>query len=322
MSANVVVRGARRGRAIVRSRLYYGLLWNVLLRSRAKARHRACVADAERADDHTYTAFYRSPPQLEALTGPVVDHVVASGRSEVSILILAASNGAEAYTIASELIARRPQLAFSSTASDLHAETVAQAIAASYTLEEIAQGQDIPAEFIERTFDRVGDEYVVKEHIRSHVAFAQADLLDPALNEQFDPADIVLAQNVLFHMPSDLARQAFANIIGLLSPGAVLLIEGMDLDQRVALTRATGLEPMRLRTRQIHRYARRHLAPNWWDYYYGCEPYSAFARDRTRRYGTIFVDRDQSERATASAIATQRSTQEWSTRSGVSSRTW
>jgi len=321
-STNVVVRGARRARAILRSRLYYGLLWNVLLRSRAKARHRACVAAADHSDAHTYTAFYRSPPQLAALTGPVVDHVTASGRDEVSILILAASNGAEAYTIASELIARRPELAFSITASDLHEATVAQGIAACYTLEEITQGQDVPAEFIERTFDRIGDLYRVKEHIRSHVTFVQADLLDPALNEQFDPADIVLAQNVLFHMPADLARRAFANIIGLLRPGAVLLIEGMDLDQRVELTRAAGLEPMRLQTRQIHRYARRHLAANWWDYYYGCEPYFALARDRSRRYGTIFVDANQSERATASAIATQRSTQEWSTRSGVSSSTW
>jgi chemotaxis methyl-accepting protein methylase len=321
-STNVVARGARRGRAVLRSRLYYGLLWNVLLRSRAKARHRACVAGAEHTDSHTYTAFHRSPPQLAALTGPVVDHVMASGRSEVSILVLAASNGAEAYTIASELIARRPELAFTIAASDLHEETVAKAVGATYTLDEIAQGQDVPAEFIERTFDRVGDAYVVKEHIRSRVTFTQADLLDPGLNEQFEPADIVLAQNVLFHMPPDVAHRAFANVIGLLRPGAVLLIEGMDLDQRVALTRAAGLEPMRLRTRQIHRYARRHLAPNWWDYYYGCEPYFALARDRSRRYGTIFVDANQSERATASAIATQRSTQEWSTRSGVSSSTW
>jgi chemotaxis methyl-accepting protein methylase len=319
---NVVARGLRRGRAILRSRLYYGLLWGVLLRSRAEARHRACVANAEPSDTHTYTAFYRSPPQLAALTGPVIDHVLANGADEVSILALAASNGAEAYTIASELIARRPQLAFSITASDLHAETVARAVAARYTLEEITQGQAVPAEFIERTFDRVGGAYVVKEPIRSRVAFTQADLLDPALRERFEPADIVLAQNVLCHMPRDRARQAFAHILGLLRPGAVLLIEGMGLDLRVELTRAAGLQPMRVRTRAIHRAARRHLAANWWDYYYGCEPYFAFARDRSRRYGTIFVDRGQSERATASAIATQRSTQEWSTRSGVSSSTW
>ncbi len=236
----VVFRAARRGRAIARSKLYYGLLWGVLLRSRAKARHRACIASAEHSDSHTYTSFYRSPPQLAALTGPVIDHVTAAGPTEVSILVLAGSNGAEAYTIASELIARRPDLSFSITASDLHEETVAKAVAATYTLDEITQDQDVPAEFIERTFDRAGDAYTVKEHIRSHVTFTQADLLDPALHEQFDQADIVIAQNVLFHMPTELARRAFANIIGFLKPHAVLLIEGMDLDMRVELTRPPG----------------------------------------------------------------------------------
>lgn len=288
--SNVVLRAARRGRAILRSKLYYGLWWGVLLRSRAKARHRACVAGAEHSDSHTYTSFYRSPPQLAALTGPVVDHAIAAGGGDVSILVLAGSNGAEAYTIASELLARRPDLAFSIVATDLHEETVAKAQAALYTLNEITQDQDVPAEFIERTFDRVGDAYRVKEHIRSHVTFSRADLLDPTLNERFDRADIVVAQNVLFHMPDELARRAFANIVGFLKPHSVLLIEGMDLDMRVELTRAAGLQPLPCRTKEIYGYSRRHIAANWWDYYYGNEPYFSLARDRSRRYGTIFLN--------------------------------
>jgi chemotaxis methyl-accepting protein methylase len=296
---NVVLRAARRGRAILRSKVYYGLWWGVLMRSRAKARHEACLQSAEHSDSHTYTSFYRSPPQLAALTGPVVDHVTASGVTEVSILVLAGSNGAEAYTIASELIARRPDLAFSITASDLHEETVAKAVAATYTLDEITQDQEVPAEFIERTFDRVGDVYRVKEPIRSHVMFARADLLDPALNERFARADIVVAQNVLFHMPADMARRAFQNIVGFLKPDAVLLIEGMDLDMRVELTRAAGLQPLRFRTKEIYGYSRRHIAANWWDYYYGSEPYFSLARDRARRYGTIFLN----DRAVSTAPA-------------------
>ncbi len=287
---NVVFRAARRGRAVLRSKVYYGLVWGVVLRSRAQARHRECVEQANRSDSHTYTSFYRSPPQLDALTGPVVDHVIASGSTEVSILVLAGSNGAEAYTIASELIARRPDLAFSITASDLHEETVAKAVAATYTLDEITQDQDVPAEFVERTFDRAGDVYTVKEHIRSHVTFAQADLLDPALSDRFDQADIVIAQNVLFHMPPDLARRAFDNIVGFVKPHGVLLVEGMELDMRVELTRAAGLQPLPSKVKQIYAYSRRHIADNWWDYYYGNEPYFPLARDRSRRYGTIFVN--------------------------------
>jgi chemotaxis methyl-accepting protein methylase len=317
----VPFRAARRGRQVARSRLYYGLVWGVVLRSRAKARHRACVARAQRSDAHTYTAFYRSPPQLDALIGPVIDRVTATNDGEISILVLAGSNGAEAYTIASELIARRPRLAFSITASDLHEELVAKAAAATYTLDEITQDQDVPAEFIERTFDRVGDRYTVKEHIRARVTFTQADLLDPRLGERFAPADIVVAQNVLFHMPSEAARRAFAAIVELLKPHAVLLLEGMELDLRVQLTRAAGLRPLPHDVKRIYTYSRRHISERWWDYYYGSEPYFALARDRSRRYGTIFLA-DQSVRATASAIATQRPTQPMSTRSGVSSGTW
>jgi chemotaxis methyl-accepting protein methylase len=287
--SNVVVRAARRGRGILRSKVYYGLWWGVVRRSSAQARHQACIERAERSDSHTYTSFYRSPPQLAALTGPVIDHVTASGATEVSILVLAGSNGAEAYTIASELMARRPDLAFSIVASDLHDEMVAKAASATYTLEEITQDQDVPADFIQRTFDRVGDRYTVKEAIRSHVRFAPADLLDPALHERFEPADIVVAQNVLFHLPPELARRAFHNIAGFLKPDGVLLLEGMELDMRVELTRAAGLRPLPFRVKEIYEYSRRHIAANWWDYYYGNEPYFALARDRSRRYGTIFL---------------------------------
>jgi chemotaxis methyl-accepting protein methylase len=317
----VPFRAARRGRQIARSRVLYGLLWGVVLRPRAKARHRACVARAQRSDSHAYTAFYRSPPQLDVLTGPVIDRLTATCDRELSILVLAGSNGAEAYTLASELIARRPQLAFSIIASDLHEELVAKAAAATYTLEEITQDQPVPAEFIDRTFDRVGDRYTVKEHIRAHVTFTQADLLDPRLGERFEPADIVLAQNVLFHMPPERARRAFAAVVALLKPHAVLLLEGMDLDARVQLTRAAGLSPLPHDVKRIYAHSRRHIAERWWEYYYGSEPYFPLARDRKRRYGTVFVT-GQSRRATASASATQRSTQPMSTRSGVSSGTW
>jgi chemotaxis protein methyltransferase CheR len=286
----VAFRAARRGRRILRSKLYFGLLYGVLLRSRAKARHQACAEHAQRSDSHTYTSFYRSPPQLAALTGPVIDRVAASAGSAVSILVLAASNGAEAYTIASELIARRPDLDFSIVASDLHDEMVAKGAAATYTMDEITGDVSVPAEFIERTFDAEGDRYTVKEHIRSRVTFAQADLLDPALDERFDQADIVIAQNVLFHLPPELARRAFATIVGRLKPDAVLLIEGMELDMRVQLTRAAGLRPLPFKVKEIYGYSRRHIPQNWWDYYYGNEPYFPLARDRSRRYGTIFLN--------------------------------
>lgn len=280
---------ARRTRNLLRSKLYYGLLHGLILRSRARAKHHALLEYAERIDDHTYTSFYRSPAQLAALTGPVLDHITSAAGETVSITVLAASNGAEAYTIASELLERRPDVMFSVNASDLHEDTVAKANSATYTMDEITQGLRVPDDFIERTFDKAGDVYSVKPEIRSRVTFGRADLLDPELGQRFEPADIVVAQNVLFHMTPDDAKRAFENIIGLLKPHSVLFLDGTELDMRVSLTERAGLQPLEFKTKEIYEYSRQHIPENWWDYYYGNEPYSRFSRDRARRYGTIFL---------------------------------
>src|SRR5690606_17720625 len=195
-----------------------------------RMRQRALRRHSDRSDSHTYTSFYRSPPQIEALVGPVLSHFERLGITSPSILLFAGSNGAEAYTIASELMARRPDLDFQIRASDLHQHTVRHAQEASYTLNEITQGLIVPDEFLQRTFDIVDGRYVVKPEIRARVSFEQADLLSPDFASQFAPADIVFVQNVLFHMPPALAKQAFAAVLRLLKPGSVLFVEGMELD--------------------------------------------------------------------------------------------
>lgn len=285
----VLFKAARRVRYFLRSKLYYGFFHGLLLRSRSRAKHRALLEQAQRRDNHTYTSFYRSPSQLAALTGPVIDYFDSDSSANLSIVVLAASNGAEAYTIASELLARRPELSFSIEASDLHEEMVHRGEAAVYTMDDITQGLRVPSEFIDQTFDKVGNLYAVKPMIRERVAFAQADLLDPQLDHRFEPADIVIAQNVLFHMAPDDATRAFENIVGLLKPHSVLFLDGMELDMRVVLTKRAGLQPLRFRTKDIYEYSRRHIPDNWWDYYYGNEPYFPFSRERARRYGTIFL---------------------------------
>lgn len=265
-------------------------LANLALLPYFRARHRALLRVADRSNAHTYTSFYRSPAQLDALCGPVLEHLLGARRGPLSILVFAGSTGAEAYTLASELSFRYPDLDFGIHASDLHAETVAKAQSATYTLAEITQGLEVPRDFIERTFDRNGEDYLVKPHIRARVRFETADLLAPGLGARFQPADIVVAQNVLFHMPEAMARRAFAQVLAVLRPGGVLFIDGMELDMRVELTRRAGLRPLDYRVREIYQYSRRHIPENWWDIYYGNEPYSPLATERLRRYATIFFN--------------------------------
>lgn len=281
---SLVYKSARSIYRVLRTDLYFGVLHLPI----GRAKHRKLLEKSARDNAHTYTCFCRSPPQLDVLVGPVIEALQQKGVRAPVINVFAGSNGSEAYTIASELFHRRPGLEFTIRASDLHRELVEKAESATYSIEEITQGVSVPAAFIARTFNQVGDRYVVKPHLKQRVSFEQADLLSEELPRQFPAADLVFAQNVFFHLPPTLARKAFANVLKVAKPHARLFLDGMELDMRVELTRRAGLTPVDCKVREIYSYSRRHIPENWWDYYFGNEPYSYFSAHRLPRYCTIF----------------------------------
>ena len=266
------------------------VLCDVLMYPYARLAHRRVLRSARRSQSHIYTSFYRSPHQLEALTSHVIPFI---GRGipprTLSINVVACSTGAEPYVVASELMAKFPELDFHVYASDLHEETIAYAKAARYTSAEVFLNGDIPDEFVARTFDRSGEDLIIKPEIREKVSLARADLLDPTLASQFEPADIVFAQNVLFHLEPADAVTAFHNVLGLLKDRSALFIDGMELDMKERMTAEAGLVPLAYKCREIYSYARRHVPARWWRYCYGAEPYLVFRGGRQRRYGTIFL---------------------------------
>lgn len=268
----------------------YNIVYRIILLPYGRKKHRLLLNTTDRKNDHTYTSFFRSPPQLEVLSSSVLDFLQAGNpQSRIMINVFAASTGAEPYTIASHLKKVRPGLDFHIFASDLHKSTVEKAKSAIYTLEEITQGLVVTDEHMSQTFDQLENgQYQVKEEIRKHVTFSQADLLDKNLGSQFNKADIVFAQNVLFHMPPAMAREAFANIISFLKPHSVLFIDGMEIEMRVELTKKARLTPLNHSIREIYEYSRKHFPEKWWKFYWGNEPYFPLSRNKQYRYGTIF----------------------------------
>jgi chemotaxis methyl-accepting protein methylase len=268
------------------------LLYNTLLLPYGKLRHTMVKRDVVRTQSHTYTCFFRAPAQLEALAGQVVDRLLQGAPADrrLDILVFAASTGAEAYTVASFLRKARPGLDFRIVASDLHQEMADRGNAGKYSRAEVWHSEYITEEFVRDTFDTVGEEFVVKPELRARVTFTTANLLDPGLHTRFPAADIVLAQNVLFHLDDAAAANAFEHIISCLKPRAALLIEGMNLDQKVRLSGARGLEPLAYRCREIYEQSRVHVPLDWWNYYYGSEPYISLYPGRDRRYSSIYFN--------------------------------
>ncbi len=271
--------------------------------------HRRLLRKAERSNHHTYSCFYRAPAQLQALSGPVLDHLglrrVPGDRQArpLRVLLYACSNGAEAYTWSAWLAAQRPNLEVLIEASDLHPEMVERAREGRYTWEEVTRHQEVPEAFLSQVFDRDGDVFVVNERTRSRVRFSCADIVQDDLRTRYGQADIVLAQNVLVHLPPTLARRAFDNIVDTLLPTGALFIEGMDHDLRAALTAARGLRPLAWHAREIYDASRSHTPSRWWSVYDGAEPWRPWRREPLRRYGSIFLQGVANDRLPSQVLA-------------------
>ena len=263
------------------------ILYGTLLLPYALLRHRRLLKKTERVNDHTYTCFLRAPAQLRLLTGAILDFIHHEGRLDITLL--ACSNGAETYTIASALRKTHPDLDFHIHASDLHQSMIERAKAAEYSRDEVLHSVYMTEEFLQDTFLTRGDGYVVRPELRDYVSFSQANLLDgETLRAKFGQSPLVIAQNVLFHLTPEDTAIAFDNLVSLMAPRGVLLIEGMQLDLRVEFTTKYGLSPFTQDLRQIYEETRVHTPPHWWRVYWGTEPFLFFRKNRARRYGTAF----------------------------------
>ena len=259
-------------------------------------RHHAVLLFAPR-ENVTFTQFMRLPRQCDALVGPVVDFLLAEGDPgrPLKLVVYGCSNGAEAYTIASVLATRRPDIDFRVHASDIERAMIDKALAATYPVEEVARNPFVTDAFLDATFVRDGASLRVRPALRERVSFEIADLLDPAVATRFGPADIVVAQNFLYHLDRRRARIAFRNLCATLGPRSALFVDGMDIDMRETLTRKAGLMPLDHLVAEIHGDAMTLRGGHWPWQYWSLEPLDMRRKDRARRYATIFL-REAAER--------------------------
>lgn len=264
-----------------------------------RIRFRFLLRTTERVNAHS-SAFLRGPMQLEALLGPVLDMLLSEDKEKnIKVIVAGCSSGSEPFTIASILKACRPNLNFHIHGFDIDTDMIKMAREGIYVRGQIFNHQKMTDEFVNSTFDKVEDRYRIKKKIARHVVFEIDDALDSTLERRIGNADILFAQNFLYHLPPKDSEKAINNLCTLLKTKSALFIDGVDLAIRQRVTSSQGLRPLDFKIEEIHNELRSvalssgdysNTRGTAWPYqYWGLEPFSNKSIDWKRRYATVFI---------------------------------
>ena len=101
---------------------------------------------------------------------------------------------------------------------------VERAQAGRYHRIEINRG--LPARFVVRYFDHVGEDWIVKPEVRKLCNFRQANLCAPQLpfNRATDRFDVIFLRNVMLYFSQETRRTLLAGIHRLLAPDGILFL--------------------------------------------------------------------------------------------------
>jgi chemotaxis protein methyltransferase CheR len=255
-------------------------------------RHMVSLRKDPRVNRH-FTGFMRLPAQFDALAGPVVEFLLSGDVTRpIRIFSIGSSIGAEAYTAASCLTAAHPSLDYKLLGFDIDGAVVEKANSGVFDAETEVLNDWITPEFVAQTFDIDGDTCAIKPEIHRRCEFHVADILDDGAVDTYGKADLILAQNFLFHLEPRDAEVAFDKIYRLLADRAVLFVDGTDIPIRNRQTKKHGLKPLEYRLEEIHNQARWVRGEGWPYHYWGLEPFMSSHRDWRRRYATIFLKED------------------------------
>jgi len=175
------------------------------------------------------TSFFRDLRPFDQLRLELLPKIVEARRFHRSLRLWSAAcaTGQEAYSLAMMLLEHFPMLVGWSIViegTDICSEVVQRAQAGRYHRIEINRG--LPARYVVRYFDHVGEDWIVKPEVRKLCNFRQANLCGPALpfNRTTDCFDIVFLRNVMLYFDLPTRRTLLTGVHHLLASDGILFL--------------------------------------------------------------------------------------------------
>ncbi|MDR3739600.1 MAG: protein-glutamate O-methyltransferase CheR [Terracidiphilus sp.] len=175
------------------------------------------------------TSFFRDSRPFELLRTDLLPKLIEARRTARGLRFWSAacSTGQEGYSLAMLLMEHFPMLVgwnLRIEGTDLSHEVVERAQAGRYHRIEINRG--LPARFVVRYFDHIGEDWIAKPEVRKHCNFRQANLCAPSLpfNRAGDRFDVIFLRNVMLYFSQDTRKTLLAGIHRLLAPDGILFL--------------------------------------------------------------------------------------------------
>jgi chemotaxis protein methyltransferase CheR len=175
------------------------------------------------------TSFFRDGRPFELLRTELLPSLIEARRQTRGLRFWsgACSTGQEAYSLAMLMREHFPLLAgwqIRIEGTDICAEVVQRAQAGRYHRIEMNRG--LPARFIVRYFDHVGEDWKVKDEIRQVCHFRQANLCGPSLpfGRADDRFDVIFLRNVMLYFSQETRSTLMAAIHRVLAPDGILFL--------------------------------------------------------------------------------------------------
>ncbi len=175
------------------------------------------------------TCLFRSLPQIDALRRAVIP-TVAEAKRKISFTKLrlwsaGCSTGEEPYTLAMILLEETQGAlkgwTFDVVATDLNDRSVAKAQEGVYSRYAV---RNVPPEFMRKYFQKVGTEYRVTDHVKSHITFSRMNVLDDRKMLFMRGLDVIFCCNVLIYFDGKSKTRTVQHFFNALLPNGYFFL--------------------------------------------------------------------------------------------------
>lgn len=176
------------------------------------------------------TLFFRDANPFELLKYKILPEVIdqrtsskANGSKPIRIWSAACSTGQEVFSIAivlRELLGLNPPYSIQLIGTDISDAAIKQASYGAYNKFEIERG--LPKDRLQRYFEPNGDNWKIRDEIRSMASFKKFNLMGPFAG--MGKFDIIFCRNVAIYFTLEDRKKVFNKIADLLEPEGFLLI--------------------------------------------------------------------------------------------------